>query len=310
MRHWWKMWDALAHLRFGWRCLLKCGLFLVALFFVLNPHLRLFIRQLWNYAHVEALIQTDFAGMTQINQEIDTLVPNGATQEAEFNIIQNYVYRNIPYQYDWDNWGNVDFWPTAAEVWQRKREDCDGQAVLAVSILRARGFQDATLAGSFRHIWVNVGKIGLMSPDTEQNLRRENGKTIVTLPSLKLLLQNSAIFWGAFPVMRNLLLLFVLLGLAYHPCRRVTPFLGIAISGLIGYLLMKDWARIMQRADSLVINANLLLGAGFLAAAVLYPCFMDGRLLRRIRFFRVHLKKNDQFHYELHAPDASKSPGA
>lgn len=249
---------------------MKCCLFVIVLFFVLNPNLFLFIKQLFIYANVEQLIQTDFDGLKEINREIDTrLVPN-STRHEEFKTIERYVYEKISYAYDWDNWGNLDYWPNAKQVWERGREDCDGRAILAVSILRSRGFSDATLAGNFRHIWVTIGDDGLMSLDKEQNLRRENGKTTVTLPSLSLMLKSFAIYWADFPVLRNLLLFGITLILVYHPCRELTPFLGMIIAVLIGYLLLKDWARMTLRADQIVISTELALGTACMIGALLY----------------------------------------
>ncbi len=270
MQKFWMMWEAAAQLKCYWRWLLKCSLFVVVLFFVLNPNLWLFVKQLSNYADVESLIQTDFVGLDAINRDIDARLPPKATKHDEFMTVQRYVYEKIPYAYDWDNWRNLDYWPTAEHVWQRKQEDCDGRAVLAVSILRSRGFSNATLAGNVRHIWVTVGDEGLMSPDTEQNLRRENGKTIITLPSLSMILQNFAIYWADFPVARNLFLFFVVIVLVYHPCREFTPFLGMIIAMLVGYLLLKDWARTTTRTDQVVININLVIGTICMGGVLLY----------------------------------------
>src|SRR5882762_8266299 len=50
----------------------------------------------------------------------------------------------------------MEYWPTAEEVWQRRQEDCDGRAILAVSILRSRGYQSARLAISLDHMWAEV----------------------------------------------------------------------------------------------------------------------------------------------------------
>lgn len=289
----WRMWDAAARLKFYWRWSLKIGLFVVVLFFVLNPNPVLFLQQLFIYANVEQLIQTDFAGLEDANREIDAQLPANATTHDEFLAVQRYVYEKIPYAYDWDNWGNVDYWPTAAQVWQRKREDCDGRAVLAVSILRSRGFPEATLAGNFRHIWVTVGDEGLMSPDKEQNLRREHGKTIITLPSLSMILQNFAIYWADFPVARNLLLFLVIITLVSHPCRELFPFLGMMIAVLIGYLFMKDWAHETMRFDEAVITKDLVLGTTCMIGALLYSPYRRLSCRKMLNLF-----KQTRFHSE------------
>ena len=178
------------------------------LFFILNPNPKRFAQQVQHYFQSELLIQENFPGIEEINREIDALLPPNATLREEFSAIQNYVYQHIAYEYDWDNWGNIDFWPRAELVWARQREDCDGRAVLAASILRSRGFHSATLAGSIRHIWVQVDQQELMDPDAEQNVRLDGGKLAVSLPSPQLLLESTALYVADFPTIRNLILFF------------------------------------------------------------------------------------------------------
>jgi len=294
MQKFWMMWERVAHLKYYWRWLLKCCVFVIVLFFILNPNPWLFIQQLYIYANVEQLIQTDFEGLEEINREIDARLAPNATKIEEFKAVERYVYEKIPYAYDWDNWGNLDYWPSAEQTLKRGREDCDGRAVLAASILRSRGFTEATLAGNLRHIWVTIGKDGLMSPDKEQNLQRRNGKTTVTLPSLSLILQNFAIYWADFPVTRNLLLFFIALVLVYHPRRELTPFLGMVIAVLIGYLLLQNWARATLRADHVVFSANLVIGAACMIGALFYApvqCLSCINFLTVIHDKNIHAEK-------------------
>src|SRR6185295_4116464 len=110
---------------------------------------------------------------------------------------------NIKYRYDWYNWGNLDYWPTAEETWALKKEDCDGRAVLAASILRSRGYTNATIVANLKHVWVKVGDVELMGPGGEKVFRHEGGKTIVTVPSWKTLLDAIA-FTCKFPIVRSL----------------------------------------------------------------------------------------------------------
>lgn len=254
---------------------MKLALFSVVLVVVLFPNPILLMKQLKAYLHVDTLIQTTFPGMERIHQELDAQIPAQATRQQEFQTIQRYVYTQIPYAYDWDNWGNTDFWPTAAEVWQRKKEDCDGRAILAASILRARGFTSARLVGNVRHIWVAVDEQELMGPDREQTLVRENDKLRVNLPSWELLIGSIALYFAEFPAIRNLILLLTLLGLCYHPCAARAQFLGITTIGLVGFILLQDWGRQVMESRSPLINFNFIGGGVLLCGAVILSLFIE-----------------------------------
>ncbi|MBD3305405.1 hypothetical protein GF339_03425 [candidate division KSB3 bacterium] len=283
------VWERTATLPFWLRWLLKAIVFGGVLVLVLFPHPVLFGRQVQHYLDMEMLIQPDFAGIEAINREIDALVTDDMSAEQEFFMIQQYVYQQIRYAYDWDNWGNIDFWPTAEQVWKRKREDCDGRAILAVSILRSRGFAAASLVGNFRHIWVKVGPQELMSPDTEQTIRTEGEKTILSLPSFDLLLGSTALYIVEFPIVRHLVLFFTSLVLCYHPCKHLTGFLGLTTVGLVGVLLLKEGAQDLLTASTTIsLNLHFLSGWGLLslvfvlalAAGKMPLCRMQKRIFR------------------------------
>lgn len=235
---------------------------------MLFPHPILFVEQIENYFEIAPLIQTDFPELKIINQEIDDLLlGKERSPQQEFLMVQYYVYRHIRYAYDWETWGNLDYWPTAQQVWERQQEDCDGRAILAASILRSRGFESAQIVGSLRHIWVDVDQYELMGPDTEKNMTREGEKLVVTLPSLSLLLGTIAIYIADFPAIRHLILFFTLMILLYHPNKNLTRFLGMTTTGLVGFLLLNDWARQAMKLDIMPLNSNLIVGSGLLLLA-------------------------------------------
>jgi hypothetical protein len=268
------IWTRTAEIRPIWRVLLKITIFCCVLFFILNPNPKRFVHQVQRYFQTELLIQEKFTGIDRINREINALLPSNATPQEEFAVVQSYVYEHIAYEYDWDNWGNIDYWPTAEDVWARQREDCDGRAVLAASILRSRGFDSATLAGSIRHIWVQIGERGLMAPDTEQNVRISGGELSVSLPSLQILLESTALYVADFPTIRNLILFFAALLLCYHPSRKLSQFFGIATVGLVGFILFKDWAQDVNSGKLHGMNiyfwgGSLLIGTSFMCCLVM-----------------------------------------
>jgi hypothetical protein len=277
MRIFWLLWKKLAELRFIWRLAIKLVIFGGVLVVVLYPHPGLFFKQLHNYLDFESLIQPNFSEIGVINREIDAMLLPDATRENEFKVIQRYVYQHIRYEYDWKNWGNIDFWPTAEQVWERKKEDCDGQAILAVSILQSRGFETAKLVGNIRHVWVAVDRQELMGPDKEQTLRLEGGRITITRPSLELILNTTALYIADFPAIRNLILFFTFLLLCYHPCRNLTRFLGMTTLGLVGFILLKDWAQDLRADDVAHLNGNFIIGCSLICVAMIFSLFTKNK---------------------------------
>lgn len=268
------LWDKLAAFKLWERVTIKSATFVSILIIVLYPNPILLIQQVRSYVDADSLIQPAFAGISHINQEIDGLLTPGATREHEFHTIQRYVYEHIPYAYDWENWGNIDFWPTAEQVWERRKEDCDGRAILAVSILRSRGFTSAALVGSIRHIWVEVDQDELMGPDIERTLTRVDGKTRINLPSANLLLGSVALHVADFPTIRNLILLFTGMLLCYHPCKNLAGFFMLSTMGLLGFILWKDWARHVMATRNIPINFDLIGGGSLLCIALILSLCM------------------------------------
>ncbi len=275
-----ELWDRLARAGFPGRVSLKLLLFGLVTLFVLYPHPVYLIKQVQHMADVESLIQPSLPAMAEINRAIDKLLPTNSTPQKEFQIVERFVYQKIKYQYDWYNWGNLDYWPTAAEVWDRQREDCDGRAVLAASILRARGFKTARIVANLNHVWVAVDKAELMGPQADKNFRREGDRVILSLPALKTLLDTVAQL-SKFPVLRSLIIFFTAVGLLYHPCRNVSGFFVTTTVGLVGFGLLLDWSGMQLAGESKGIDFNFVAGIALLAVAALLALSMNRILIRR-----------------------------
>ncbi|PAW82929.1 MAG: hypothetical protein B9S33_14455 [Pedosphaera sp. Tous-C6FEB] len=271
-----QFWHRLATQRPLKRFSLKLALLAVVVLFALYPNPVLLVRQVGHLLNMESLIQPDLPAMPEINRAIDELLATNTPALTELKAVERFVYRRIPYQYDWHGWANLDYWPTAAEVWARQREDCDGRAVLAASILRARGHTDARLVANLQHVWVAVGTNELMGPMADKNFRREGGKlvdgklvgakTVVTLPSLKTLLDSLAMTCK-FPAWRVVLMLVTLLALVFHPAVDSGRFAKLGAVMLAGYAVFLDWC--VRRLDrdtadfdwNFPVAAVLILGA-------------------------------------------------
>lgn len=266
------MWTRLARLPCVWRWLAKWALFALVTAFVLYPHVGLLLKQVQHLRNVESLIQPDLPEIATINHELDALLATNILRRDEFKAVERYVYQHVPYKYDWINWGNLDYWPTAAEVLERKCEDCDGRAVLATSILRARGFKTAHVVANLNHVWVAVDRTELMGPQKEKNLQRVGGKTVVTLPGLKTWLGSVAMI-SEFPAFRSLIIIAVALLLSYHPCRNITGLLAVMTTALVGFVLMLDWGHRLEARSEPTLSGQLIAAFLLMLAALLASLF-------------------------------------
>jgi hypothetical protein len=275
-----RIWDRLAAMSNPRRRFAKLGILALVVFFVLFPNPYRLVLEIMHLCNVESLIQPSMPAMTEINAELDKLTPPDATRQQQFKIIEKFVYQKIKYQYDWYLWGNLDYWPTATECWDRKSEDCDGRAILAATILRARGFKEARIVANLNHVWVAVGPDELMGPQAEKNIQKVNGKTVVTLPGWQTLLDTVALS-SKFPILRHLIIYFTLLLLCLHPRRDVTGFFFSATVGLVGFALVFEYAAIRLDREVNGINASLVVGGlllfGSLGLAALMGRFRDRR---------------------------------
>lgn len=84
--------------------------------------------------------------------------------------VERFVYDHVDYAWDWDQWGSADYMPTVEEMFARAassggrlREDCDGRAVMAASLMRRLGY-DSTLVTDLRHVWVRTSQGDWMGP--------------------------------------------------------------------------------------------------------------------------------------------------
>ena len=273
------MWDKLAALRRPWRSLVKITIFAAVLVEVLFPHPVLLWREVWTLQNPEPLIQTNFAAMPEINRAIDALLATNTTALTEFKAVERFVYQRIKYQYDWVNWGNFDYWPTAEVVWERQREDCDGRAVLAVSILRARGHTEARIVANINHVWVAVGDTELMGPQADKNFRRVGNKTVITVPGVKTL-EDWIKQLSVFPALRALVISFTAIVLLYHPCRHVTGFFVVSTIGLCGYVLLFEWSKLRMNREITGLDSNFFLGLLLILTATVLAKAMPEVLAR------------------------------
>lgn len=257
---------------FWLRSVAKAVLFSVFLGVVLFPNPYYLAKQVRHLSDTESLIQPDAPFIAGINRDIDHSLPPNFTRAHELKAVESYVYKAIPYAYDWNLWNNVDYWPTATEVWERRQEDCDGRAVLSASILRARGFKDAKIVGNISHVWVEAGGKGLMGAEQDKNFTRENGRLVIKLPKRETLLEGLDQV-RHFPAWRLSVLVFAAVALTLHPQWSWPAFATASSVGLSGLGTLYFWASRAEHGRG-AEGLFWLSGALFVAAllvALLWP---------------------------------------
>jgi len=201
-------------------------------------------------------------------------------------VIEKFVLKRIRYVSDYETWDNMEYWPTAEEVWQRRQEDCDGRAILAVSILRSRGYPSARLAISLDHMWAEVNSrekqygtsaeiISILYPDSRFGAALEAKPTANHFARLAkaflrpiALRDTSANLLAGIPFARKAILLTLLLLLCYHPCRngKVLVVLLCLECTALSFLAVSDARIIDHRCATLGLACALGAIAGSVAS--------------------------------------------
>lgn len=138
---------------------LKWAIFFLVTFFVLYPRPMLFVRNVRHYRQLNALPEPTGTELAEMSERFATaMTEQGIRRDdlpAVLEAVNRFVDEEIPYAFDWEVWGVVDYVPTLDEALAAGREDCDGQAIVAAALLRQRGIK-AHIVGDPRHIWVTT----------------------------------------------------------------------------------------------------------------------------------------------------------
>ena len=167
--------------------------------------------------------------------------------------IERLVMEKVKYAWDWDTWGSADYIPTVHEMFVKAkefpdgqlREDCDGRAVMAASLMKRMGY-DAAIVTDLRHVWVATPQGDWMGPG--------GPKTMTSGPQGNQL--SLATAWRNVPVSLSY-------GIAVFPFGREMILL-IAAYVLTLHLRMPRWAAIMG-------GVLLLEGLLFMRCGALVP---------------------------------------
>lgn len=206
-----------------WRCWvrwpLKGAVLILVIALVLYPKPWLLPRTVARLRNLDSTLEPGNPGLAEFEAQVRAEAKEGLNARQMLKHVQRVVYQRVPYAWDWDVWGVMDYLPTTAEVLEKGREDCDGRAVVAASLLRRMGYQ-AWLASDLKHTWVVTPAGETMSPGRGR-------KSIAAGPSGTRVL----IDWGmianvgrsmtygvaVFPLTRELLILIALCAVTLHP---------------------------------------------------------------------------------------------
>ncbi len=154
---------------------IKIAIFAIIVLFVLFPNPVQLRRNISHWRNLDALIDPDNPDLRALLAEFEsarrtTTAPTTQPRDIQF-AVQAFVYKKVPYEWDWVQWGAADYVPTVAEMFaaakarpnHELREDCDGRAVMCASLLRALGFNSRILC-DLEHMWVETPEAALMGP--------------------------------------------------------------------------------------------------------------------------------------------------
>ena len=205
----------------GWliRLAIKGTFFALTVVLTLYPKPWLLPTWIGRLSDMNAVLDPSHPGLEPLAAKVRAAAPPGSAPQDLLRIVQDVVHERIAYAWDWEVWGVMDYLPTVAETLEQGREDCDGRAVVAASLLRRLG-HEAWLVSDLKHTWVQTPSGETMGPG-------RTGKTLVSdergthaqvsLESLSNLARGLAFGVNVFPLTRELIILVVFCALAMHP---------------------------------------------------------------------------------------------
>jgi hypothetical protein len=233
-------------LRWPTRWTAKTTILLLTLLIVLFPHPSLLRRHVAHWRDPGALVDPDAPELRPLLEELRPLMTSDLSPPKALRTVERFVYEKLPYAHDWETWGTADYLPTLREALTMGREDCDGRAVLAASLLCNLGFK-AELVSDFAHVWVKTDKGETMGPGRKKVLVVTKEGVQVRRGALALMAKSMIYGIAVFPLHRDLIVLVVLWLLMLRPGggRMCAIFsLALLINGLLFVRIgSADWWR-------------------------------------------------------------------
>ena len=220
----------------------KVAVLMLTVLAVCFPYPRLLARHIEHWRDPMKLIEPNSAQLTPLLAELEPKLTPDLSAQDTLRTVERFVYQKVPYAWDWDNWGTADYLPTLDEVFERGKEDCDGRAVVAASLLARLGYQ-AELVTDFGHVWVKTERGDTMGPGKHQALRVTKEGIELQEGALGQAVRNLAYGISVFPLRRELLVLLVLWWLLLRHG-------GGKLCSLVGLVLLLDGLLILRLAGA------------------------------------------------------------
>lgn len=276
---WWHRWhDGPAWKRTPVKFIFLIGVFVLALYPRLD-YVPTWIRRIQNLSSV---VDPGNQKLATLETSVRAKLNGDETPDQVFGLVEAAVYQAIPYAWDWDTWGVVDYLPTVDEVFEKGREDCDGRAVIAASLLRRMGYE-AELVSDVLHVWVDTPDGPTMSPtSTEKTLvSTPTGTKVTVTPGLIRNLGRGISYGvGAFPLGREAIMLAALALAALQPrasfWRRVAGVLLLWIA----LLTVREVGMKAARQITVAESAQVWIGWGLAVVGLLVLAIRAGGAAR------------------------------
>jgi len=210
------IWNRLHHRSWPLRFAVKFAIVLATVLAVCYPHPRILVRHISHLRRPSALVDAGAPQLASLDAELSLRLGGAVNPPAILAAVEGLVEDRIVYAFDWDTWGVVDYLPTVAEVTEKGREDCDGRAVLAASLLRRRGIA-ADLVTDGTHVWVWTPFGQTMSPTGVATWHATDQGGKFDWRGLGIIPRGTAYGLAVFPWARELIVLAVAWGTLLRP---------------------------------------------------------------------------------------------
>ncbi|MGD2108730.1 MAG: transglutaminase domain-containing protein [Phycisphaerae bacterium] len=246
--------------RFRWyyRLPIKWAIFGLTVLVVCFPYPTRLVSHIRHWQDPSALIDPNATVVESLVAELRPQLSGEATAREVLDQVERFVCRKVPYDWDWNTWGTADYLPTVEEVFESGREDCDGRAVVAASILKNLGYE-AQLVSDFMHVWVKTDRGETMGPGKQKALTATDEGLKLNVLALTSVPRSLAFGIAVFPLTRELIVAAVLWLLMRRPgTRAMTGWFSLLL--LLGGLLLIRVGSHDHRNAQLMVQLIGLLG--------------------------------------------------
>ena len=228
----------LNRLRWYARLPLKWLIFGLSVFIVCFPYPRLTYRHFSHWQDPNALIEPNAAALQPWVHELRASLPASAPPQETLQRVENFVYDKVEYEWDWNTWGLSDYLPTVTEAVSLGKEDCDGRAVVAASLLANLGFRPRIVT-DFAHVWVHTEHGETMGPGRKKAVIATDRGLQVQWRAVTELPRAAIYGMAVFPWQRQIIVLVIAWWLMLSPRYGITRSAATLAGLTAGFFLLR-----------------------------------------------------------------------